>query len=101
MKKIDFKHAVFHVLVAVYFLWLIVYAVLTFMALSNVYDATNTALNDVFFLWLVLNLFMGTVLFIVIRLFGNKSVLNRVIFYTFIFMLGAGITTIFIVKSRA
>lgn len=99
MKKIDFKHAAFHVLVAVYFLWLIVYAVLAFMALSNAYGAVNPALNDVFFLWLVLNLFMGSVLFMVIRLFKSKSLLNRVIFYTFIFMLGAAITTIFIVKG--
>lgn len=99
MKKIDFKHTAFHVLVAVYFLWFIVYAVLAFMALSNVYGAANPALTDIFFLWLVLNLFMGTVLFIVIRLFGNRSLLNRVIFYTFIFMFGAAITTIFIVKG--
>ena len=98
MKKIDFKHAAFHAVVAVYFLWLIVFTILVSMSLSNALNNINPQLNGVFLLWILLNLFMGTVLFIVIKLFKNKGVINKVITASYVFMFVAGVVALVFIK---
>lgn len=100
MRKIDLKHAVFHVVVGIYFLWLIVYGVLLFMASSNALNEfPNLQLNEVLRLWIILNLIMGTVLFIVIRKFRNRTLLNRVIMYSFVFLLGVSAGVFYLVAK--
>ena len=99
MKKIDVKHIAYHVLVGVYFVWLLVFAALITMALINVYGEGNSSLNRVFVLWIFFNLVMGTVLFIVIRLFRHQSLLTRIILYTYYFMAAATLSSILIMRS--
>lgn len=88
----------FHVLVGIYFLWLIVCGFLLVMAFLNEGSQKTATLHDVFKLWIFLNLFMGFVLFTVIRLFKNKTILNKVILFTFIFIVIAAIATVVFVK---
>lgn len=98
MTKIDFKHTAFHVLAAIYFLWCIVYSALLFMAASNALsEFPNLHLNNIFLLWIILNLIMGTVLFIVISLFRNRTIISRVILYSYTFLLGVSIGMFFLI----
>lgn len=99
MRKIDFKHTAFHVLVSIYFLWFIVYGVLIGMSLFNVFYEKNAAMNDIFFAWILLNLFMGFVLFIVIRMFKNETLLGKIILYSFASIIFMAWITIGILKS--
>ena len=45
------------------------------------------------------NLFMGTVLFVVIRLFRKKGMLSKIIATSYIFILIAGIVSLFLAKA--
>ena len=99
MKKIDFKHAAFHVLVGVYFLWVAVFAVLISMSVSNSISNINPLLNGAFSLWTLLNMFMGTVLYVVIKLFRKKGMLNKIITTSYIFILIAGAVSVFLAKA--
>ena len=99
MKKIDFKHAAFHVLVGVYFLWVAVFTVLISMSISNSISNINPQLGGLFSLWTLFNLFMGTVLFVVIRLFRKKGMLSKIIATSYIFILIAGIVSLFLAKA--
>ena len=99
MRKLDVKHIAYHVLVALYFVWLIVFGVLITMALVNALGNINIQLSRVFMLWILFNLVMGTVLFLVIRLFRKENKLYKIIFYTYFFMVAATVTTVLIITG--
>lgn len=89
----------FHVLVGLYFIWIVVFGVLMYMALKNVYSNENIVLSQLFMKWIFLNLIMGSALFVVIRIFRNRTILNRIIFYLYILMTVAAIVTVMIVGN--
>ncbi|MCO6148459.1 hypothetical protein [Flavobacterium sp. NRK1] len=87
MRKIDSRHLVFHILVALYFIWMVVFAILLGMAVYNTYgNRANSSLSMLFRDWILTNLVMGSVLFMVIRMFRNRTLLDKIIFYSFCFM---------------
>ncbi|RWX00852.1 hypothetical protein [Flavobacterium cerinum] len=99
MKKFDSKHMAFHVLVGLYFIWIVVFGVLMYVAIKNVYGQENIVLSQLFMKWIFLNLVMGSALFIVIRIFKNRTILNKIIFYSYILMAIAAIVTVMIVSN--
>lgn len=100
MKKIDSRHLVFHVMVALYFIWIVVFGILLGMALVNAYgNNTNQAVGMIFVEWIVANLVMGSALFIVIRLFRNRTLLDRIVFYSYCFMAVSAIATVLIINN--
>jgi hypothetical protein len=98
MSRLDYKHTAFHVLIALYFIWFAVTATLVGMALVNLYIAGNTNLYPAFIAMLLFNLIMGTVLFAVIRLFKNRTLLGKIVKYSYIFMAGTCLTAIIIIR---
>lgn len=90
-------HIAYHALVALYFIWFVVFAVLQIMALNNYYGGANPQLNKILLAWILLNLFMGTALLIVIQKFGRRLLLSRVVFYSYFFMAASSVTTVFII----
>jgi hypothetical protein len=100
MKNLDIKHAAFHVIVGVYFIWLIVYVVLIGMALINIFTPHHPGLGSIFLIWLLTNLVMGTVLLMVIRLFKKSGVLNTAILYSYSLILLASVITVIILKAK-
>lgn len=100
MRKIDGKHLAFHVLVALYFIWIVVFGVLIGMALANSFGIDNPALADAFRTWIVLNFFMGCALFVVIRMFRYTTILVRIVTYSYIFIALAGIATVVILAAN-
>jgi len=100
MKKIDSRHLAFHVVVALYFIWITVFAILLGMALVNTYgSASNPALGMLFMEWIATNLIMGSALFIVIRLFRNRTLLDKIILYSHCFMAVAAVSVVLIINS--
>lgn len=99
MRKLDVRHAAFHVLVAVYFLWVIVIGILVAMAMYNYINTLDAGLNQVFFNWIIYNFLTGTLLFAVIRMFRQNKKLNRFILYSYTFMLGVSVTTLLMIKG--
>jgi len=83
MKNYDLKHIAFHVLVGLYFIWLMVFAVLLSMGLGHANSNGSIELSKVYLLWIFLNVFMGTSMFIVLRLFRNKTLLGKIITYSY------------------
>ncbi|MBF01486.1 hypothetical protein [Flavobacterium coralii] len=98
MSRLDYKHTAFHILIAVYFIWFAITGTLIGMALINLYDTGNTDLNPAFTAMLLLNLVMGTVLFAVIRLFRNRTLLGKVVKYSYVFMAGTCLTTMLMIR---
>jgi len=94
MKNYDVKHIAYHALVGLYFIWLPIFCVLLWVSGSAAYAATNLQFNRVFLLWILLNYIMGSALFFVIRLFGYKNTINKIVLYSYITMAIAGIATI-------
>ena len=99
MKKLDVKHTAYHVLVAVYFLWVIVIGILVAMAMYNYINTLDAGLNQVFFKWIIYNFLTGTMLFVVIRMFRQNKKLNRVVLYSYTFMLGVSVTTLLMIRG--
>lgn len=83
MKKLDIRHIVFHTLIAVYCIWLAVYGTLLTVALINAFGAADRQLSKMFMIWIFLNLLMGSILFVVIRLYKTPGLLNRLVLYTY------------------
>lgn len=100
MKKIDYKHIAFHTIVAFYFIWFIVFTILNIMALINFFGAMNSMLNDMLMTLILLNFFMGAALFFVFKLFRNKSILDKIIKYSFGIMSALSITTVLVIKLK-
>lgn len=86
MKKFDIRHIVFHTLIAVYSIWLVVYGTLLTVALINAFDKADRQLSKVFMVWIFLNLLMGSILFVVIRLYKTLGMLNRIVLYSYCIM---------------
>ena len=99
MRKIDSKHVAFHTLVALYFMWVVVFGVLMGMALANAYGPHDITLMFVFTKWIFMNLIMGSVLYIVIRLFRNRTMLDKIVFWSFIFMAMASIVVVALIQN--
>lgn len=99
MKAIDYKHVAYHVLVAVYFVWFVVFAGLLAMALVHHLNNGNYDLSRALVLWMFFNLVMGTVLFIVIRLFRKINIAGRIILYTYFLMAASAITVMLIMVN--
>ncbi|AXG75165.1 hypothetical protein DVK85_13380 [Flavobacterium arcticum] len=100
MKKIDYKHIAFHTIVAFYFIWFIIFVILNSMALINAFGVINTILNNILTTLILLNFFMGVALFFVFKLFQNKSVLDKIIRYSFIIASVLSIITILTLKFK-
>lgn len=100
MRKIDSKHIAFHTLVALYFIWMAVFSILMGMALTNTYsNATNPYLTNVFVQWIYLNMIMGSALYISIRLFRNRTLLDKIVLGSFIFMIIAGVVVVMLIGN--
>ncbi|PZR19454.1 MAG: hypothetical protein DI539_14005 [Flavobacterium psychrophilum] len=100
MRKIDSKHIAFHVLVGLYFIWMAVFSILMGMALTNTYgNATNPYLTNVFVQWIYLNLIMGSALYISIRLFRNRTLLDKIILGSFVFMIIAAVVVVMLIGN--
>jgi len=92
MKNYDIKHIAFHVLVALYFIWLPVFGVLLYLALNDTLNTANVSLSKIFLTWIFLNLIMGSALFFVIQLFQKKNLVNKIIRVSYITMTVVAIT---------
>lgn len=102
MKKIDSRHLVFHIAVALYFIWMVIFALLLGMALFNVFGRNpNPSLGLFFIEWISTNLIMGSTLFAVIRLFRNRTLLDKIVLYSFCVMAAAGVAVLFVVNGVA
>ncbi len=83
MKGIDLKHLVYHVLIGLYFVWLALFGVLQYFACTTALADKNSALAGIVLLWLLLNLVLGTTLFLVLRLFNKNNRLQRLVQYSY------------------
>ncbi|NDI98187.1 hypothetical protein GWA97_03780 [Flavobacterium sp. LaA7.5] len=100
MNKIDYKHIAFHTIVAFYFIWFIVFTILNIMALVNFFGEMNNVLNDMLMTLILLNFFMGTALLLVFKLFRSKSILDKIIKYSFGAMSVLSVTTVLVIKLK-
>ena len=71
-RHIDKKHIAFHVLVAVYFIWALIFCALLGMAIAS-YTTRQAGVANVLGNWLLANLLMGSLLYLVIKMFRHKS----------------------------
>ena len=94
MKNYDVKHIAFHALVGLYFIWLPIFCILLWVSGNAAYTAINPQYSRIFLLWILLNYVMGSALFFVIRLFGYKNTISKIILYSYVAMALAGIATI-------
>lgn len=99
MRKVDSKHIAFHVVVALYFLWIMVFCALMGMALTNAYGRQDGSLTLLFTKWIFMNLIMGSALYIVIRLFRNRTLLDKIVFWSFILMAVASIVVVVLIGN--
>ena len=100
IQKYDLKHIAFHVLAGLYFIWLLLFCILVSMAISTVLNEADSSLRTVYLVWVSLNFIMGTSLFTVIQLFKNKTITNRLIFYTYIAAAIATAFTVIFIMNR-
>jgi FtsH-binding integral membrane protein len=101
MKRFDLKHTAFHILVALYFIWAFVFAILLAMAISNAIGTRDLALSHVFLVWILTNLLMGSALFVVIRLFRNRTPLSNAILFSYIALGAAALGVMLFVSVKA
>lgn len=100
MKKFDYKHAAFHVLIALYFIWALVFMVLISMAVITVSGtAASAELVSMLMIWIFFNLIIGTALFLVIRLFRNSSLVNKVVFYVYFVLASLSVATVLYIRQ--
>ncbi len=100
MKKVDYRHIAFHMLIALYFIWAFVFTALLAMAVINTYNLASPQLVSAFMVWIFFNLIMGTALLLVIRLFRNRKAVTKVIYYSYFLLAFASIAIIIWVRSR-
>lgn len=86
MKNYDLKHIAFHVLVILYFVWFVVYSVLIGMGLLNIFNVKNDSVGHILLLMTLFNFISGSVLFLIISYFKNKTTLTKVIKYSYVFI---------------
>jgi hypothetical protein len=97
MKNYDIKHILYHVLVAIYFIWVPVFAVLLGMSVKSSFDGAGVQLIKILLVWIMVNLVMGTALFVVMQQFHKKTILSRIIFYSYFILAAASVTTVLII----
>jgi len=100
MKNYDLKHIAFHVLVGLYFIWLLLFCILLSIAINNVLESKTPDIAGLLLLWISLNFVMGTLLFVVIQLFRNRSLLGRVILYSYGGLTVAAVITVFLIMNK-
>lgn len=100
MKQIDAKHLAYHVLIALYFIWLPVFAILLGMAVNSAVLQTDFSMGGVLLLWMSLNLVIGTSLYFVIRLFEKHGILYRFISYSYYFLALLSVTVVVLIVNR-
>nr|WP_322624605.1 hypothetical protein [uncultured Flavobacterium sp.] len=100
MKQIDAKHLAYHVLIALYFIWLPVFAILLGMAVNSAVLQTDFSMGGVLLLWMSLNLVIGTSLYFVIRLFEKHGMLYRFISYSYYFLALLSVTVVVLIVNR-
>jgi hypothetical protein len=100
MKQIDAKHLAYHVLIALYFIWLPVFAVLLGMAVNSAVFHTDFSFGKILLLWISLNLVIGTSLYFVIRLFEKHGVLYKFVSYSYYFLALLSVTVVFLIVNR-
>lgn len=66
----------------------------------NFFGVMNNMLSDMLMNLIVLNLLMGTALFLVFKLFRNKSILDKIVQYTFGAMSVLSVTTVLVIKFK-
>lgn len=91
MKRFDIKHTAYHILVALYYIWAFVFAVLLAMAISNTVGVGNAGLAGMFPVWILMNLVMGSALYVVMRMFRSKEVINKAVRVSFIALAAAAL----------
>ena len=101
MNRFDLKHTAFHILVALYFIWVFVFAILLAMAVSNVLEPRNAALTSMFPMWILMNLVMGSALFVVIRLFRSRAVAETVGRVSYIALAAGGLCIMILSAASA
>lgn len=101
MKQFDKKHMAFHILVALYFIWAFVFAILLAMAISNAVGAQYPAMARIFPMWIFMNLLMGSALFVVIRLFRTRDVINKAIFFSYIALAAGALGVMLFIAGNA
>lgn len=100
MHKFDYKHIAFHVLVALFFIWFAVFSVLLGLSLTNALTNSYNGINNIMLPLILLNVLMGTTLFVVIKLFRNRGVLNKVIAWCYGCIAAISVVAVIIIKSR-
>lgn len=101
MKKLDYRHLTFHILIALYFIWFTVFAILLVSALSNVVQIAGMQLGSIFLQLILFNLIMGTALYIVIKMFREKGLLTKLVHYSYMVLAVGSLVTVFIIRARA
>lgn len=94
MREIDVKHLAYHILAGLYFIWLAVFSILVVFAVNATLSGVNPDLTKILLLWILLNMVIGSSLFFVIRLFERNQGLYRIILYTYVAMVIAGISSL-------
>lgn len=76
MNKVDSKHIAFHVLAALYFIWLPLFTALVSLLFYNIYNAYDCTVIYALLPTLFTNLIMGALLMFVLRLFKSHPKLT-------------------------
>lgn len=84
MKEIDAKHLAYHTLLGLYFLWLAIFSTLLLLYVNSLVTTGTGQICRLLLLWILLNVVIGTSLFMVIRLFNNKGWLFKFVIITYI-----------------
>ncbi|MXN89917.1 hypothetical protein GR160_01645 [Flavobacterium sp. Sd200] len=100
MKNLDLKHLAFHVLVGLYFIWLAVFGILLYITFDSILANSNENASRLLLMWVSLNFVMGTSIYMVIRLFRNRTVLAKVIFYSYAVVAIIAVATVFLLLNR-
>lgn len=83
MKNYDLKHIAFHTLIGLYFIWLCVFCILIYIAANTIIQNGGAGVAKLFLVWVSSNFVMGTALYMVLRLFRNRTLLGKVIMYSY------------------
>lgn len=83
-KKIDYKHITYHIIIALYFLWLIIFITLLTITLVNIFNVLDSKVASTLTSLIIFNVLMGAALYLVFRLYNTTSRIARIINYTFI-----------------
>ncbi|KGO84891.1 hypothetical protein Q765_19180 [Flavobacterium rivuli WB 3.3-2 = DSM 21788] len=100
MKNYDLKHVAYHILVGLYFMWLVVFGILLSMGLNSAFGGGSLQLLQIYPVWISLNFIMGTSVFVVLRLFRNRTFLSRIINYSYYVVIIAALITLLLIMNK-